>query len=96
MAEKEAKPAAAEKKEGVVKAAKVKKEKQAWSIQRCKKAARRFSSEAEWKVGAPSSWKSATAHGWVAECVAQMKGKVAARKIKPRPEGGPKPEKKSA
>jgi hypothetical protein len=49
-----------------------------WTIQRCKKIARRFHSEAEWKAGAPSSYKSATAHGWVAECVAQYGGNLTA------------------
>lgn len=96
MAEEKAAKPAAEKKEGVVKAERVKRVKQGWTIQRCMKAARRFTTEAEWKVGAPSSWKSATAHGWVKDCVAQMKGKVATRKIKARPEGGATPSKKSA
>ncbi len=48
------------------------KEKRAWTIERCMTFARRFSSEAEWKNGAPSSYKSAGAHGWIAECVKVM------------------------
>lgn len=47
-----------------------------WTLQRCKKAARRFHSEEEWRLGAPSSYKSATAHGWATECIAQYKGQL--------------------
>lgn len=40
-----------------------------WTLERCKKAARRFTNEAEWCAGAPAAYKSAVAHGWVAQCL---------------------------
>lgn len=43
-----------------------------WTLARCQKYARRFKSEQEWKDGAPSSYKSAVAHGWVKDCVGHM------------------------
>jgi hypothetical protein len=45
-----------------------KEKKSAWSVERCLKAAHRFTSEEEWKKGAPSSYKAAVSHGWHAEC----------------------------
>jgi hypothetical protein len=39
-----------------------------WTLARCKKFARRFHNEAEWQAGAPSSYKSAVAHGWMKDC----------------------------
>jgi hypothetical protein len=48
------------------------KKKQPWTLERCQKAARRFTSEQEWQAGAPASHKSATAHGWVKQCVSVM------------------------
>lgn len=36
-----------------------------WTLQRCRKIARRFDSVKQWQFGAPSSFKSAQAHGWV-------------------------------
>jgi len=36
-----------------------------WTLQRCRKIARRFDSVKQWQFGAPSSFKSAEAHGWV-------------------------------
>lgn len=36
-----------------------------WTEARCRKLARRFASLEQWKFGAPSSYKSAEAHGWV-------------------------------
>jgi hypothetical protein len=40
----------------------------AWTMEKVTKFARRFSSEAEWQAGHPSSYKSAAAHGWVTAC----------------------------
>lgn len=45
------------------------KRKSRWTIEACKKAARRFDSRDAWAQGAPSSYKSAVAHGWEAECL---------------------------
>ncbi len=39
-----------------------------WTMQKVAKFARRYSSEAEWKDGHPSSYKSTVAHGWMNEC----------------------------
>lgn len=39
-----------------------------WTLARCKRFARRFRSEQDWEAGAPSSYKSAVAHGWMKEC----------------------------
>ena len=51
-----------------------KKKKEAWTLDKCVKSARRFQSETEWSAGAPASYKSATAHGWVKQCVGAMSG----------------------
>ena len=48
-----------------------------WTIERCSKVARRFASLEEWETGAPSSFKAASAHDWVAKCAAHMRGGVA-------------------
>jgi hypothetical protein len=45
------------------------KKKSSWTLERCQKYARRFKSETEWAEGAPASYKSAMAHGWVAQCM---------------------------
>lgn len=45
------------------------KRKSRWTVEACKKAARRFDSREAWAQGAPSSYKSAVAHGWEAECL---------------------------
>ncbi len=52
-------------------------EKPNWTIQRAKRCARRFNSVEEWSKGHPSSYKAATAHGWLRDCSAHMKSKVA-------------------
>jgi DNA-binding transcriptional regulator YiaG len=46
-----------------------------WSVERCLKASKRFDSVEAWEKGAPSSFKAATAHGWVDKCTGHMKGK---------------------
>lgn len=51
-----------------------KKKKDAWTLEKCVKVARRFSNESEWSASAPASYKSATAHGWVKQCTAGMTG----------------------
>ncbi len=57
-----------------VKAVQEKKEvKQSWTMARCRKQAKRFKNEAEWAKGAPSSYKSAMAHGWTKEIMASLK-----------------------
>ncbi len=43
-----------------------------WTLQRCRKIARRFTSVKQWEFGGPSSFKSAQAHGWVAEIENQV------------------------
>lgn len=48
--------------------------KKAWSVEKCMKIARRFKDETSWREGAPSSYKSAMAHGWVAQCTSTMTG----------------------
>lgn len=60
---------------GKVKAVQPKEEKKRWTMARCRKVANRFNSEAEWAKGAPSSYKSAQAHGWTKEIVSGMKSK---------------------
>ena len=57
--------------------------KQAWTLNRCQKAARRFANEADWKAGAPSSYKAATAKGWVADCKGHLSGGGAKKAAKP-------------
>lgn len=46
--------------------------KNVWTLEKCMKTARRFSSEAEWATGCSAAYKSATAHGWVAQCTSKM------------------------
>jgi len=53
-----------------------KKEKAKWTVERCKKAAFRFTSVKEWEHGAPASFKAAHAKGWVAECSSHMKSQI--------------------
>jgi hypothetical protein len=53
-----------------------KKNKIAWTLERCQKVARRFSSEQEWAANAPAAYKSASSHGWVAQCTGKMGGKT--------------------
>jgi hypothetical protein len=45
------------------------KKKSGWTLERCKKYARRFKTEMEWAAGAPASYKSAQAQGWLAQCM---------------------------
>jgi hypothetical protein len=45
------------------------KKKSAWTLERCMKFAKRFKTEQEWAAGAPASYKSAAAHGWIAQCM---------------------------
>jgi hypothetical protein len=47
-----------------------------WTVERCKKVAKRFKSASEWEMGAPASYKSAMAHGWVAQCMGGASSKV--------------------
>lgn len=54
------------------------KKKSAWTLERCMKFARRFKSEMEWAAGAPASYKSAEAHGWIAQC---MPGAKSGRRV---------------
>mgnify|MGYP005660974151 CR=1 FL=1 len=47
----------------------VKREKSSkWSAKKCAKYARKFEDLEQWKAGAPSSFKSAQANGWLKEC----------------------------
>ena len=49
------------------------KTKSSWTLDKCKKFARRFKNETEWASGSPASYKSAQAHGWVAQCMGGAK-----------------------
>jgi tRNA G37 N-methylase Trm5 len=49
------------------------KTKSKWTFDRCKKFASRFKTEMEWAAGAPASYKSAQAHGWVTQCMGGTK-----------------------
>lgn len=69
MAEKE------KKEEKVEKVSSPKEQRLKWTMARCRKVANRFKNEAEWKKGAPSSYKAAEAHGWVSEIAAHLKGR---------------------
>jgi len=62
-------------KEGKVSAVQPKEEKKRWTLARCRKVANRFNSEADWAKGAPSSYKSAQAHGWTQEIVSGFQSK---------------------
>lgn len=59
-----------------------KKKKTAWSVERCKKFARRFHNEQEWQAGSPSSYKAAVARGWVKECASLFKKAPASRPLR--------------
>lgn len=43
-----------------------------WTLERCQRYARRYPNEVTWSSAASASYKAAVAHGWTAECVAQM------------------------
>jgi hypothetical protein len=47
-------------------------EKLSWTLERCKKYARQYTSEVLWASGAPASYKSAVAHGWRDICLAEI------------------------
>jgi len=49
-----------------------KEKKSNWSLERCQKAAKRFETVSAWQTGAPSSFKAASAHGWVEKCSGHM------------------------
>lgn len=44
-----------------------------WTMDKVTKIARRFTNEADWKAGHPSSYKSAKDHSWIAECKKHFK-----------------------
>lgn len=76
----EEKKAVEKKAESPVKEAKIhtfrqKETKSQWTLERCRKASKRFESVESWEKGAPSSFKAATAHGWVAKCSEHMNSK---------------------
>ena len=43
-----------------------------WTLERCRKYARRYTSEAEWVAGSPASYKAATYWNWVEQCCEHM------------------------
>ena len=53
--------------------AKREKKKSRWTLEICKKYAKRFHTVEEWKIGSPSCFKAAEARGWLKECTALMK-----------------------
>ncbi len=59
-----------------------KKKKTPWTIERCKKFARRYSNLQQWESGSPSSFKAANAHGWINECKALFSKTDSSKKIK--------------
>lgn len=78
----EKKEQAKAKKAAPVNTLEVKKKKEAWTLEKCVKSARRFQSENEWSVGAPASYKSATSHGWVKQCVGAMSGAKTTKSVR--------------
>ena len=61
----------AEKSVDVVTSSQKKVEKLKWTLERCKKYARRFPNEAVWASCHSSSYKAAVAHGWKEACLNQ-------------------------
>ena len=57
-----------------------------WTLQRCKKVARRYPDEEQWKYGAPSSYKAAYAKGWTKECLSVIKSSGQVTKIQRTPQ----------
>lgn len=57
-----------------------KEKKAAWTLEKTKRAAKRFDTEEAWRMGAPASWKAADAKGWLAECTAHMTPKTRSMK----------------
>lgn len=55
--------------------------KRKWTVEACQKVARRYSNEMAWKMGAPSSYKSACARGWREECM-KVLGKNLMKEVK--------------
>ena len=43
-----------------------------WTLERCKRYARRFPTEAIWASAAQASYKAAVARGWRDECLAEQ------------------------
>jgi hypothetical protein len=62
-------------------AKKEKKSKKVWTLEKCLKAAKRFSSRDDWSKNAPSSYKSASSHQWIEKCCAHMKDVATPDKI---------------
>lgn len=60
-------------------ARKEEKAKKIWTLEKCKKVAKRFSSREDWKTGAPASYKSAVSHKWDQECCKLMKAAPTAK-----------------
>lgn len=75
-------------------AKKEKKAKKVWTLEKCLKVAKRFSSQTQWAHGAPSSFKSATSHKWLDQCCAHMKAEPI--KKAPRSPAKQSPKKMSA
>ena len=64
-------------------AARAEKKKSRWTVATCQKVAKRFHSRAEWASHAPSSYKAASARGWVEQCCKQMQ-EPAKKAVAPR------------
>lgn len=68
--------------------AKREKKKSRWTLELCKKYAKRFHSIDEWRFGSPSCYKAAVARGWEKECAAVMQPLVKSPKARPaKPQG---------
>lgn len=77
MAEKKAKTeATAETTSEYAQENKKEKKQSRWTLDLCKKYARRFDSAEAWAKGAPACYKAAVAHGWEKECVKVMQAPV--------------------
>ena len=52
-----------------------------WDLKKCQKVAKRFDTVEAWQSGAPSCYKSAIAHNWIAQCTSHMKAAKFVKKI---------------
>jgi hypothetical protein len=89
-----------ESKNEVVKAQESRQEKSEWTLEKCMKYARRYPTEIVWASASPSSYKSAKAHGWLNQCLAEMtkpkNGQVINHSFKKGSESGHSGNKKAA
>ena len=58
----------------------VEKKESRWTMALCQKFAKRFHSEQDFAVGAPSAYKAAMARGFLADCTKHMTAKPSSKK----------------